>query len=158
MRWERAELQGSLALGILPTPLMGSLSTDSFLCPFSGCITVIFNAGGDRRMFLTACVCFCPRMHQMPDKGGKVWGGCWAGGEGSCRWILCRASGASAKLKAFLGFSFSYTVLSPRKALQPFCHFICWSRTPAPVQLQSLSPEVAESDLIYVFFSPPSIL
>lgn len=56
IRWESAELQESLALGILPAPLKGSLSTDSFLCSFSGCITVIFNAGGDRRKFPTACV------------------------------------------------------------------------------------------------------
>lgn len=44
------------------------------------------------------CV-LCPRIHQMPDKGGKVWGGCWAGGESSYCWIvLCRAGGAKAKL------------------------------------------------------------
>lgn len=84
------------------------------------------------------CV-LCPRIHQMPDKGGKVCGG------DAGQVVKALTVGLFCVEQVVLkqnyrlcpGIPFSYTILNPRKALQPFCHFICWSRTPAPVLLQS---------------------
>lgn len=138
IRWESAELQESLALGTLPAPLKGSLSTDSFLFPFSGWITVIFNAGGDRWMFLTACVSFVLGYIKCQTREERCGGDAGQVVKALTVGLFCVEQVVlKQNYRLCPGIPFSYTILNPRKALQPFCHFICWSRTPAPVLLQS---------------------
>lgn len=66
------------------------------------------------------------------------------------RWCFSRAKGSAWASPS------QYTVLSPKKDLQLFCHFICWSRTAALAHPWDLPPEVAGSDLMYIFSHLPS--